>query len=87
MKDNKQMNLFDALGSEEIWKREWQQMPEFVQEDAQPFQSVIIHFETKEDRDNFAQLIQQKITYKTKSLWVPKLDYDKPSAFIYTNED
>lgn len=57
MKDNKQMNLFDALGSEETWKREWQQMPEFVQEDAQPFQSVIIHFETKEDRDNFAQLI------------------------------
>ncbi len=87
MKDNKQMNLFDALGSEEDWKREWQGMPEFVQEDAQPFQSVIVHFETKEDRDNFALLIDQRITYKTKSLWVPKLGLDKPSAFIYTNED
>lgn len=53
---------------------EWKDMPEFIQEDLQPYKSVIVHFENKADLDSFSKLIEQKITYKTKSIWFPKAD-------------
>ena len=57
----------------EPWKKEWQDMPEFVQEDLTPFQSIIIHFENKNDRNEFSELIKQKLTDKTKSIYYPKV--------------
>ena len=50
---------------------EWFGMPEFVQEKKEPFAKIICRFETKEDLDAFAQLIGQKLTPKTKSIWHP----------------
>jgi hypothetical protein len=43
MEENKidnQMNIFDILGVEEDWKKEWQDMPEFIQEDLTPYQQI-----------------------------------------------
>jgi len=40
----------------------------------------------EEDVKAFAELIGQKITYKTDTLWFPKLNLEKPSNFIYTDE-
>lgn len=57
---------------ENDWKSEWVGMPEFVQEKQQPHQTINIRFETEQDVAEFARLIGQNITPKTKSLWFPK---------------
>ena len=79
-------SLFENLDELSAWAEEWKGMPEFVQEDATAHQQIIISFLTKEDVDSFAKLIDQKITYKTNSLWFPKQDYLKPKFFIYSQK-
>lgn len=64
--------LFDNLDEFATWHEHWQDMPEFVQDDLQPYQQIIVSFETKQDVEEFAKLIDQKLTYKTKSIWFPK---------------
>jgi len=34
----------------------------------------------------FAKLLNQRITPKTKSIWFPKLQLEKPSSYVYTDE-
>lgn len=65
--------LFD-IEEFEKWREHWKNMPEYKQEDLTPFQSVIVHFESREDMDRFAKLIGQKLTYKTKSVWYPEAE-------------
>lgn len=50
---------------------EWDNMPEFIQEKKEPFSKIVIRFETEKDLNDFAQLINQKLTPKTKSIWFP----------------
>ena len=82
----KQPNLFGDLDDLTDWYIHWKNMPEFIQEDETPFQQIIVSFETKEDVKLFEKLVNQKLTYKTKSLWFPKIDEDKPSDYVYTKE-
>jgi hypothetical protein len=53
------------------WKKEWKDMPEFVQEKKEPYAKIIIRFDNEEDLQEFAKLIGQKLTNKTKSIWHP----------------
>ena len=46
-------------------------MPEFVQEKKEPYSKITIRFETEQDLNDFAKLINQKLTPKTKSIWYP----------------
>jgi hypothetical protein len=50
---------------------EWDGMPEFVQEKKEPFKTLIVRFETESDYKEFSDLIAQKMTNKTKSIWHP----------------
>jgi hypothetical protein len=50
--------------------KEWEGMPEFENE-PKAIRTLYIHFATNEDINAFAQLIKQRITDKTKSLWYP----------------
>lgn len=52
---------------------EWQDMPEFIQEKQSPYSKIIVRFNNEEDLQEFAKLIGQKLTNKTKSIWHPKL--------------
>lgn len=52
-------------------KKEWVNMPEFVQEKKEPYSKITIRFETEKDLNDFAKLINQKLTPKTKSIWYP----------------
>ena len=52
---------------------EWQGMPEFVQENVEEYQKIIIRFDSEADVEAFAKLIGQTITPNTKSIWYPKL--------------
>ena len=50
---------------------DWDDMPEFVQEKQKPYSQIIIRFETEADLMEFSELIGQKLTPKTKSIWHP----------------
>jgi len=63
------VDLFNEL--EKNWQKEWKQMPEFVQEKKKPFAQIIVRFESEDDLNEFAQIIGQKLTKKTKSIWHP----------------
>lgn len=53
------------------WKEEWKNMPEFIQEKQKPHAQIVFRFENEEDLQEFATLIGQKLTNKTKSAWYP----------------
>jgi len=74
--EEKQESLFN-LEEYTNWHKEWQDMPEFVQEDLTPYRSVVVHFENEEDIAEFSRTVGQKITPLTKSLWFPELTIEK----------
>jgi ParB-like chromosome segregation protein Spo0J len=51
---------------------EWEGMPEFDQPDDNPFKSIVVHFHTAADMQEFARLVGQTITEDTKSISFPK---------------
>lgn len=81
-----QQTLFSDLDDFTLWKKEWKGMPEFVQGDLMPLQSVLIHFETQEDVDAFAKLIGQRITPLTKSRWYPEVKISRYIDKRYEDE-
>jgi hypothetical protein len=60
--------LFDVPAD---WQKEWEGMPEFVQEKQSEFSKIIIRFENEHDLQSFAKLIGQRLTSRTKSIWYP----------------
>ena len=64
------INFFSDKNS---WKDEWQGMPEFQQDELTPFKTLHVHFNNKEDLDNFSKLINQKINDATKYIWYPEV--------------
>lgn len=86
-KSNKKSNLADLLGIEpksekeaEDWYAKANKMysgvSDFVNESATP-RKILVSFETEEDVQEFAKLIGQKITDKTKSIWFPYKGIEK----------
>lgn len=51
---------------------EWNNMPEYEQDDATAWKQLVINFENIDDLTNFANLVEQPVTEKTKSIWYPK---------------
>lgn len=82
-KRNKYKGFFEDL---EPWKKEWQDMPEFIQENQEPYQQIIVSFKNKEDLNKFSKLIEQKITCKTQSIWFPKVKIRRYSNKRYIDE-
>ena len=88
----KTVKLTEFLGVEdeddvEEWRKHWKDMPEFQQEEDRPFKTIYVHFRTKEDYEEFAKVIDQKLTDKTKSIWHPKLDITKNSLLRWIEDD
>jgi hypothetical protein len=69
------------------WKDEWVGMPDFIQEKKEPYQKIIVRFNSQEEVEEFARLIGQNITPKTKSIWHPKLIRGVNSNKRYADED
>lgn len=72
---------------EKMWKKHWVGMPEFVQENNPPHRRLIISFRNEEDYKEFAQLIDQNLSEKTKSIWFPKLDREANSLLRWVEEE
>ncbi len=76
----------DGISQLTWWEEEWQDMPEFISEDIQPYQKIVVRFETKENYDEFAKLIGQNLTARTKSIWYPKLIHKDWQKLRYRDE-
>ena len=61
-------------------------MPEFEQDDLSPYRSLNIHFRNQEDMDDFAKIMNQQITDKTKSMWHPILIKNNYDDDVYIDE-
>lgn len=70
----------------EWWEEHWQGMPEFVSDDLTSFNSIIVHFENREDMNAFAKLIGQHITSKTQSIWYPKAKIRSFKGKVYVTK-
>lgn len=66
--NKKQLELFKER---RYIEDQWTDMPEFVQEKKEPFSQIIVRFESEKDLNEFAEMIGQKLTPKTKSIWHP----------------
>lgn len=78
-------NLFDEEKQIPIWKHEWKDMPEFVQLNKLPCQKIVVNFQTYDDVKEFAELLGFKVTDKTKSIWFPIKERDKPRNYAYVD--
>ena len=63
-----------ATPGELKWKQYWHGMPEFVQEQKEPFRTVHVKFRKQEHYEEFAKKIDQELTDKSKAIWHPKLE-------------
>jgi hypothetical protein len=64
-------SLFGDIDQFSSWSKEWQGMPEFIQQKKEPFAKIILRVESKENLDELSKLLGQKLTPKTKSIWFP----------------
>ena len=78
-------SLFETEEDDISWVKEWKNMPEFVQEDKAPIQKIVVSFETYDDVLKFAELLGFKPTEKTKSIWFPIKEKDKPREYAYVD--
>lgn len=56
------------------WQKHWKGMPDYNQPLQKPYKILQINFKTKGDYDNFAKLIGQNLTEKTKVIWHPQIE-------------
>lgn len=55
-------------------KEEWQGMPEFSHEDKTAYRSIVVHFKSQVEINEFAEKIEQTINPKTRWLWYSGVD-------------
>jgi phage anti-repressor protein len=79
--------FLDMEDESEKWKKEWVGMPEFVQEENKTYKTISVHFRNKEDYEEFAKIINQPMTKKTKSIWHPRLDKTANSLMRWIDDD
>lgn len=69
------------------WAQPWQGMPQYHIQDLQSFSSLIVHFANKKDREDFAKLVGQRITSKTKTIWFPTTEIFEASQYAYVDKN
>ena len=77
--------MTDLFGFEEFdWRKEWQDMPEFVQLDMKPIFSVTVNFLSVEDINTFSEIVGKRISFNTKSVLFKNAD--KRERGVYVDE-
>jgi len=61
-------------------------MPEYEHKDLTSFKRLIIHFKNEKDLKEFAELVNQEITKKTKYIWYPELKKDDLKSKKYVDK-
>lgn len=65
---------------------EWRGMPEFKQEDKTPYRTIHVHFKSETEVRNFALLVKQSITEKTRYLWYPYIEIETLADKAYVGK-
>lgn len=85
--DNVSNNLFILSGQEdERTPYDWDNMPEFVQDEKEAYAVIKVRIRNEEDLQEFIKLMDQNITPKTKSIWYPALDRFRNSLLRWMDE-
>jgi len=85
--DNVSNNLFILSGQEdERTPYDWDDMPEFVQDEKEAYAVIKVRIRNEEDLQEFIKLMDQNITPKTKSIWYPALDRFRNSLLRWMDE-
>lgn len=61
-------------------------MPSFTAENKEPWKQIKVKFKTKEDREAFGELVQQQLTEKTNTIWVPEKQNEKNNMNRFIEE-
>ncbi len=88
MSDNLFSDLMPNLRPDEseLWEQEWQDMPEFTQQELDAEFSVNVNFKNEADMLAFSQLVGQKIRSTTRSIWYPEQKFDVVKNLRYITE-
>lgn len=65
----------------------WQAMPTCVSEDQTAWGSVRVNFASAEDQQQFAKLIGQTLTDKTRSIWYPPAEIGHYADKVYVTDE
>ena len=71
----------------EAFAEEWENMPEFIQEQVDVFFKVILRVRNKEDLEKLCKLLDQDIKVTSKSIWYPKLVHQDHFNNRYVDEE
>jgi hypothetical protein len=82
-------NLFILAGEEDVkTPYDWDDMPEFVQDDNEAYAVIKVRIRNEEDLRAFAKLIDQpNVTSKTRGVWYPALDRNANSLLFWMDEE
>lgn len=58
------------------WRKLWTGMPEYIQEDYEPYHKIDMRFYDEAGYIAFTKIVQQNLSENTNSIWYPKLDRD-----------
>lgn len=83
MKPKKQLTKDKQLIEQETF---WVGMPDFKQDKQTPYAKIIFRFENEEDLQQFAEIIGQKLTSKTKSSWHPFKPHRRKTKEVWTSK-
>ena len=75
------------LGEDKEWKKHWKGMPAFDQKNNPPYKQIYLNFRNQQDYEEFAKLVDQNLSDKTKSIWYPHLDKDANSLTRWIVEE
>ena len=81
-------NLFVLTDQEEAQTpHDWDDMPEFIQDDNEAYAVINVRIRCEEDLRKFAALVDQvSINHKTKSIWYPVLERNAASLTRWIDE-
>jgi hypothetical protein len=82
------LNLREMLGSDNPidYKKEWEGMPEFEQEEIKVYKTIKVHFKNKFDYEEFAEFINQPLTEKTISIYYPRQEDENLKVYQVQDE-
>jgi DNA polymerase I-like protein with 3'-5' exonuclease and polymerase domains len=79
-----QLGLFEGAEVEPDWTAAWKGMPDYQHENMHAKQSVLVHFRSIADREDFSKVIGQRIGSSTKFLWYPKSEIGHAADKVWT---
>lgn len=79
--------LFENFDTKSFEEKHWQNMPAYQQENKSAQRQIIVSFDNDEQVAEFAKLMNQRITKKTKSLWFKARPRNNVAELFWKSEN